>query len=142
MIKPYLRLFNVAAATLTLGHACVVIQYLWSICCVYLLQKMVVVFFLVFVGFENLATRDPEANFTVPDDEYVPTHSWMIRFAIATLAYILVGKSGLVSLVTILICKACRLQRQPDIITMKQHMFLFCFFFILSLFKMVFRQNV
>ena len=107
MIKPCLRLFNVAAATLTPSHACVVIQYLWSICCVYLLQKMVVVFFLVFVGFENLATRDPEANFTVPDDEYVPTHSWMIRFAIATLAYILVGKSGLVSLVSILICKAC-----------------------------------
>ena len=83
------ELEKICAANIKKKNNCVLTR-----CFLLSAQKFVVVFFLVFVGFENLATQDPNSNFTPPSDEYVPTHSWMLRFAIASLAYILVGESA------------------------------------------------
>lgn len=55
-------------------------------------QLFAVVLFLVVLGFENVATMDPDGRLSKEESRYKAEVSNEFRFAIASLTYILVGK--------------------------------------------------
>ena len=55
-------------------------------------QVWAVVFFLVVVGFENTATKDPDGNVVKDDEDYKAEFSRVYRYAVAVLVYLVIGE--------------------------------------------------
>lgn len=58
----------------------------------HIFQIFAVVFFLTVVGFENVATKDPDGRIVKDAASYKAEYSTMFRYAIAATVYILVGE--------------------------------------------------
>lgn len=54
-------------------------------------QVWAAVFFLVVVGFENTATKDPDGGVRKSSDSYQAEHSRVYRYAVAVLVYVVIG---------------------------------------------------
>jgi meckelin len=55
-------------------------------------QVWAAVFFLVVVGFENTATKDPDGSVTKDSNAYKAEYSRVYRYAVAVLVYIVIGR--------------------------------------------------
>lgn len=54
-------------------------------------QVWAVVFFLVVVGFENTATKDPDGSVRKDDANFKAEYSRVYRYAVAVLVYVVTG---------------------------------------------------
>lgn len=60
----------------------------------HIFQIFAVVFFLSYVGFENVATKDPNGQVVKSSSDYRAPYDPMFRYAVGALVYLLVGKYG------------------------------------------------